>query len=264
MELHDERFLRLRTKRADGRSGSGAENRERQASRRYDMTPDTEHPRSQLRRGIMKLEWSLSSLLPVEIEVWPRQPASMASQRTDTSDIPSIDSIREFHVKDESKSIALNYLRLLLLERFSLLRLRHAILSRTILPCLLGKGTKTVRMMPRYRRRHLPRMKFHADSQRNSTDRYFFPERPVKSEREENFLWDALHRIGFFPIFFSLFYLRTFHGCQSFECGLRCMHCVNKYPNYLPPGKIALPLTSTSIQTFAIERLTAVLLTFFI
>ena len=67
-------------------------------------------------------------------------------------------------MKDESKSIALNYLRLLLLERFSLLRLRHAILSRTILPCLLGKGTKTVRMMPRYRRRHLPRMKFHADS----------------------------------------------------------------------------------------------------
>lgn len=46
MERHDERFLRLRTKRADGRSGSGAENRERQASRRYDMTPDTDHPRS--------------------------------------------------------------------------------------------------------------------------------------------------------------------------------------------------------------------------
>lgn len=120
MERHDERFLRLRTKRADGRSGSGAENRERQASRRYDMTPDTDHPRSQLRRGIMKLEWPSSSLLPVEIEVWPRQPASMASQRTDTSDIPSIGSIREFHVKDESESIAPNYLRLLLLERFSL------------------------------------------------------------------------------------------------------------------------------------------------
>lgn len=44
----------------------------------------------------------------------------MASQRTDTSDIPSIGSIREFHVKDESESIAPNYLRLLLLERFSL------------------------------------------------------------------------------------------------------------------------------------------------
>lgn len=44
----------------------------------------------------------------------------MASQRTDTSDIPSIGSIREFHVKDESESIAPNYLRLLLLERFLL------------------------------------------------------------------------------------------------------------------------------------------------
>lgn len=32
------------------------------------------------------------------------------------------------------------------------------------------------------------------------------------------------------------------------------MHCVNEHPNCLPPGKIALPLTSISIQTFAIVR----------
>lgn len=184
----------------------------------------------------------------------------MASQRTDTSDIPSIASIREFHVKDESESIAPNYLRLLLLERFSLTVTPRDPSSRYFAVSFGKKeqkpfelfGVIIVNICRGWNFLQIPSeilrivVLFSRKTRKKRTGR----ELPLGRA--------ASYRVSFLFLFFffSLFYLRTFHGCKSFECGLRCMHCVNEHPKCLPPGKIALPLTSTSIQTFAIVRLT--------
>lgn len=107
-------------------------------------------------------------------------------------------------MKDESESIAPNYLRLLLLERFSLTVTPRDPFSRYF-AVSFGKRNKN-----RSNYSALSPSTFAADEilfrfLAKFYGSFFFPERPVKSGREENFLWDVLHRIGFLSYFFLAF-----------------------------------------------------------